>query len=571
MSRPSVPLPIPPRSARLPSDRQTGPLRRASFSLPKPAIPASGATPAAAAQRTSKSTQKLVLLPSDPQTKPLLPANDDEAHGYETDAGVRVREHKSAAERMSKADRRRAGYRRITAYCVAESFRLKLLASFLKREHNVSPRAYDDALYAFLQMYHLPLLPGYGPDTNIRSSAPPPPPPSQPAEPETDASHPIMSSSLQQVTTDAETETEAEPQTDAEREPKTETETEIELPTEPTSPTQPAAVQLEIPSPYIIPMPGDVLSPPLEPAPLVLPIVATPEVPAPAPNATAEIVFLAYGVVVFFGLSEGEERALIEDLDAAGVVRRRRPEADWEIEECHYVYDSSIAYPRIYNDFFTLKSPSSLLTLSIAHALAQSTLLAHHESFATSILSSPTTLAIPRTLARTGALQLGRTAAMKLTGRLFRLRRDVILGTNVLDVPGMFWEEGEGPRAVYDRVREYFEIGERVQALNERITGANDLLDAIHDHLNNKSMERITWIIIWLIVVAIMVDLGEILARLIVHATTANADSVVTSVSAPVSFAVPAALSNVNISSLSHAEALRLLERVVRGGSELEL
>ncbi|KAA1472562.1 DUF155-domain-containing protein [Dentipellis sp. KUC8613] len=570
MSRPSVPLAIPPRPARptrLPSDRQTGPLRRASLSLPKPAIPTSGAAPAAAAQRTSKSTQKLVLLPSDPQTKPLQPANDDEAHGYETDAGVRVREHKSAAERMSKADRRRAGYRRITAYCVAESFRLKLLASFLKREHNVSPRAYDDALYA---MYYLPLLPGYGPDTNVRSSAPPPAPLPQPIEPETDASQPILSSSLQQVTTDAETETEAEPQTDAEREPQTEaeTETEIEPPTEPTSPT-PAAVQLDAPAPYVITAPSDVLSPPLEPAPLVLPIVNTPEIPAPAPNATAEIVFLGYGVVVFFGLSEGEERAVIDDLDAAGVVRRRRPEADWEVEECHYVYDSSIAYPRIYNDFFTLKSPSSLLTLSIAHALAQSTLLAHHESFATSILSSPTTLAIPRTLARTGALQLGRTAAMKLTGKLFRLRRDVILGTNVLDVPGMFWEEGEGPRAVYDRVREYFEIGERVEGLNERITGANDLLDAIHDHLNNNAMERITWIIIWLIVVAIMVDLGEILARLIVHATTAHADSAM--VPALVSPSVPAALSNVNISSLSHAEALRLLERVVRGGSEWEL
>jgi len=33
-------------------------------------------------------------------------------------------------------------------------------------------------------------------------------------------------------------------------------------------------------------------------------------------------------------------------------------------------------------------------------------------------------------------------------------------------------------------------------------------------------MERITWIIIWLIVVAILVELGEIIARLAVHTTT---------------------------------------------------
>ncbi|KAL4264485.1 hypothetical protein AB1N83_003517 [Pleurotus pulmonarius] len=32
-------------------------------------------------------------------------------------------------------------------------------------------------------------------------------------------------------------------------------------------------------------------------------------------------------------------------------------------------------------------------------------------------------------------------------------------------------------------------------------------------------MERITWIIIWLIVVACLVELGEVIARLVVHAT----------------------------------------------------
>ncbi|KAJ3995744.1 hypothetical protein F5050DRAFT_1764886 [Lentinula boryana] len=46
---------------------------------------------------------------------------------------------------------------------------MKLLASFLKREHNFGPRVFDEALYA---MYHLPspLLPGYGSNSNIHSS-----------------------------------------------------------------------------------------------------------------------------------------------------------------------------------------------------------------------------------------------------------------------------------------------------------------------------------------------------------------------------------------------------------------
>ena len=104
------------------------------------------ATTGQKAQRTSKTTQKLVLLPSAPQTKPLPTSVSDDIFGYETDAGV-IREYKSAGERMTKEQRKRARYKRITAYCIAEGLRMKLLASFLKREHNVTPRVFDEAMY----------------------------------------------------------------------------------------------------------------------------------------------------------------------------------------------------------------------------------------------------------------------------------------------------------------------------------------------------------------------------------------------------------------------------------------
>jgi uncharacterized Rmd1/YagE family protein len=124
------------------------------------AAPTAGAK-SAATQRSSKTHQKLVELPSDPQTRPLPneQADDDAIHGYETDTGVRMRENKSATERMTKAERRRAGCRRITAYWLADGFRMKLLASFLKREHNVVPRSFDEALYVVRLLLPPPLLP----------------------------------------------------------------------------------------------------------------------------------------------------------------------------------------------------------------------------------------------------------------------------------------------------------------------------------------------------------------------------------------------------------------------------
>ena len=156
MSRPLAP------ATRLPSGSQVTRRRSRSTRLATLGATNDGAAPASPstrrasvsgltsgapkAQRTSKTSQKLVFLPSAPQTKPLhVEVDEDLTFGYETDGGVR--EYKSEAERMSKEQRKRAGFKRITAYCVAEMFKMKLLASFLKREHNVSPRVFDEALY----------------------------------------------------------------------------------------------------------------------------------------------------------------------------------------------------------------------------------------------------------------------------------------------------------------------------------------------------------------------------------------------------------------------------------------
>jgi uncharacterized Rmd1/YagE family protein len=118
------------------------------------------------------------------------------------------------------------------------------------------------------------------------------------------------------------------------------------------------------------------------------------------------------------------------------------------------------------------KSPSHLLKLSVSHALAQSTLLAHYESNAQRVLSDPRTVAIPRQLAVSGALQLKRGDALRLTGRLFKLRRDVNLVSNVLDVPELFWSEAS-LKHLYDAVREYMEISGRVQVIDEKLVVAS--------------------------------------------------------------------------------------------------
>ncbi|KZV76442.1 DUF155-domain-containing protein [Peniophora sp. CONT] len=579
MSRPSRPS-----TARIQVTRR--PSLSLPLSVPQRTAPTSGPSRSKPKTRT-KTAHKLVELPSDPQTKPLLEEEED-VLGYATDAGVRMRERKSAAERMSKAERRRAGFRRITAYGVAEGVRIKLLSSFLKREHNVHPRVYDNALYA---MYNLPLLPGYGPASNIRSST-------HATEAEHTAAQANMSEAEEsgyQGTYFARADDEANAfnvddgyiaagspedlrnKAHAEQEQE-HTDEGLGTDTEPLLTTSEEPISLTSGD---IDTVTEIIPPALESA--LAANADSPEISSISiadTDSQAEVVFFDYGVIVFFGLQEDEERSILDDIANAGALKKPREEDKWEIEELHYAYDRSVPSPRIYHDFFTFKNPSHLLTLSIAHALAQSTLLAYYESLTTSILSDRQTTSIPQTLASTGVLSISRTNAMRLTGRLFRLRRDVVLIGNVLDVPDMFWEEAS-LRGLYDAVREYFEIGERVRGVEERVAGARDLLDAIHEHLNSHAMERITIIIIWLIVAACLVEVGEVVARLIVHATTVNSSTVSTIVARPLSLlpstgtvanassvAVRHANSFLDLSGMSREEALNAVEIMMRAAGK---
>jgi hypothetical protein len=108
--------------------------------------------------RTSKLTQKHVLLPEEIQTRPLGSANVpttppprySSTSESNTGTSTTYDEHeRTDAEKMSKSQRQEAGLPRLTAYATAESYRIKLLQAFLKREHGVGVvRVFDDAVYA---------------------------------------------------------------------------------------------------------------------------------------------------------------------------------------------------------------------------------------------------------------------------------------------------------------------------------------------------------------------------------------------------------------------------------------
>lgn len=58
---------------------------------------------------------------------------------------------------------------------------------------------------------------------------------------------------------------------------------------------------------------------------------------------------------------------------------------------------------------------------------------------------------------------------------------------------------------MYTAIREYLEIPQRAQILNDRLRVISDLLSMLRDHLTNFGVEYQTLIIIYLIIIAVIV------------------------------------------------------------------
>jgi uncharacterized Rmd1/YagE family protein len=67
---------------------------------------------------------------------------------------------------------------------------------------------------------------------------------------------------------------------------------------------------------------------------------------------------------------------------------------------------------------------------------------------------------------------------------------NILIASNVLDVPNFFWESEPTLNPLYIAVREYLEIKPRIQVLNERCRVFLDLAEILSDSINDRKMSR---------------------------------------------------------------------------------
>lgn len=485
--------------------------------------------------RTTKMSERLVLIPEEGTPKFRLDDEDedrppmDEELGVDYDAFAK----RSYAERVPK-DKRTEKFPRVTAYCISDAVRLKAAAEYLRDHHKIKPRIYDEALFA---PYYLPLLPG---DEDGFSRVQSSPGGIQMLETlinlsEQDDHHYEYYSGLESSSNTNEISATAHDDENEEFDPSEPQDfspqdrrggeylerhvngTQEGRHHEQGSPNDDYDIdeeQHDNTNGYVMDEEH-------------IDENKHKETKAPDDLRHAEIFIFSYGVIVFWNFTEKQEKDVLADMtfgrgqDSKPLVIRPIDDQDIETEDLHFTYSPETHKPRIYNDMITLKSGDHMIKLAMSHAIAQSTKLSRFE--ARMDINMHDVKHVPKMLALTGKLGMKREEILKMSGKLFKLRVDVNLSSNVLDTPEFFWEAEPSLNPMYSALREYLEIEQRILVLNERCKTFLELTDIIADSIAESNMARITWVIIILIALSLGVSTIEILIRFTILKENVNA------------------------------------------------
>jgi uncharacterized Rmd1/YagE family protein len=348
--------------------------------------------------RTTKISEKLVLLPeteekvTDEEQEAVLkddeeaPPKDEELDILKKRAGLRG---KSYAERLPKGQRTDK-VSRLTAYCTAQSYKMKSTSEFLRKKHDAKTKLYDDCLYS---VYHIPILPGVD-GYRVRS-------------------RPILKSpGTGKTLLDIEIE-----RSERRDEHMGYEEYHYDMRSEENGGHRGSDNRGR-----------DMERLQRDEQHSVSPVNRL----APDAKNFAEMFVFSYGVVVFWNFTETQEKNILADLafaeNESGVSLVTRPldQSDFETEEFHFEYSADIKRPRVFNDMITLLPRSDhMVKLTISHAIAQSTKLCFFEERMSETMLDAQH--VPKRLALTGELNMTRTEIVKILGRLFKSRVDTNL------------------------------------------------------------------------------------------------------------------------------------------------
>ena len=217
-------------------------------------------------------------------------------------------------------------------------------------------------------------------------------------------------------------------------------------------------------------------------------------------------VVFRYGVVVFLGLSVDEEKQFLERLSARAFGRITPHEEEWA--KVQVAKEAEEPIPS--GGPILVREMSLERLLIVADALAKSVVLARDEREVTNVLDTIEPFA--RELATSGQTSRSRTALLKLLGNSLLVQHRVSGRVAVGEKPDVLWDRPDLER-LYARLEDEYELSERVEALNRKLTVISDTATTLADIIDTTRSLRLEIIIVLLIAFEIVITFYEMYAR----------------------------------------------------------
>jgi uncharacterized Rmd1/YagE family protein len=401
-----------------------------------PMIPPHIPLPKIGAQRTTRTAQKLKLLP-DPEHGEEVEDEESGRDVYVQYTRIKDPTARRDAARLGKADRDRLP--RVTAYCTAASYKMDELMRFLKgktRLRGALPKRFDECIYS---PYN------YGKKG-----------------PENVTSHAVQENySEERPRRFSDSAIEVETQAERRREDLIDLHTDTEEAI--SRGNGEGSDHSQRPSNSMVHADSD-------------PSMDTLDFDTQV--HTPEVFLFEYGTVVIWGMTLAEEKRFLKEIAKFETDKLGKEEI--ETEEFNFYYTREYQ-ARIYNDFISLREKKNYMTkLAISHALSQSVKTSLFEDLVDNTIDD--TKDIPAQIASSGKINLNKKQINMQIGELFILRISIHLQGSVLDAPELMWAEPQLD-PIYQAVRSYLEMDQRVGLLTERLNVIGDLLAVLKDQL----------------------------------------------------------------------------------------
>jgi len=217
-------------------------------------------------------------------------------------------------------------------------------------------------------------------------------------------------------------------------------------------------------------------------------------------------VLFRYGVAVFIGLSADQEAEFLERLHARTFGKISPAEEEWAKIQVANEADETIPVggPVLVREF------SLERLLVVADALAKSVVLGHDERQVTNVFDTIEPFA--QELAKFGKTSRNRTDLLKLLGNALLVQHRISGRVAAGEKPDVLWDRPDLER-LYARLEDEYELSERVETLNRKLSVISDTAITLSDIIDTKRSLRLEIIVVFLIAFEIVITFYEIFSR----------------------------------------------------------